>query len=98
MNCRLWIADCGLSIRKAAASNPKSPIPNPQSPSSLLVLSTGDGGLDFLDDLRVHAGLEELLADADGVLDRAAFAAAVADEAVAIHAQQRRAAVLLPVV
>src|SRR5436305_458290 len=49
-------------------------------------------------DLLVDAAGDELLADADGVLDRPRVRPAVADQAVPAHAQQRRAAVLLPVV
>ena len=43
--------------------------------------------------LLVHAGRRHLLADADRVLDRADVGAAVADQAVPPHPQQRRPAV-----
>src|SRR4051812_45619053 len=73
----------------------QSRIQSRKSKITTLLFPTGDAGGDAFDDLLVDAAPDELLADADGVPDRAGVAAAVADQAVAADAQQRGAAVLL---
>src|SRR5207247_1735343 len=54
--------------------------------------------LDPLDDFLVYATVDQLLAHADGVLDRPAVRSPVTDQTVPADPQQWRAAVLLPVV
>src|SRR4051812_29732241 len=92
------IADFELRIADWEGRGPEFSlqIRNPQFPVS--VFAARDAGGDALDDLLVHAAGHELFPDADGVHDRPRVALAVADQAVPSDAQQRRSAVLLPVV
>src|SRR5271170_7426055 len=53
---------------------------------------------DLLHDLSVHIALDELFADADGIFNRPALAAAMTDQAIPADAQQRSAAIFLPIV
>src|SRR3954454_8048658 len=94
-----WIAYFGLEGNRAAGPfAAQSKIQNRKSKITVSLFPAGDAGGDAFDDLLVDAAPHELLADADGVADRAGVAAAVADQAVAAHPEQGRAAVLLPVV
>src|SRR3954462_14697826 len=80
----LWIADL---------EEVQSKIRNSKSKTSLLNTLSNE-----IDDLLIHAAGDQLFSHSDRVLDRFGFASAVADDVVAAYPQQRRAAVLLPVV
>src|SRR5262249_24999041 len=93
-------SDVSTSFSRSRFDNTRSgtymPVPVmvvPRMPSGRRVMVR----LDLLADVLVDALLHERRERVDGAAERARAARAVADEADAVHAQQRGGAVLLPV-